>query len=100
MKTLRLELYVMGHSPKSRAALDNLRRVCERRLAGHYDLQVIDVIEQPDAAEAANVVATPALLRRGPPPLVRVVGDLSDRLALLHALGLDPEERERNGTDG
>jgi circadian clock protein KaiB len=87
-----LELFVVGHSSKAQMAEHNLRRVCDARLAGRYDLRITDVLEDADAAEAANIVATPALVRRAPLPIRVVVGDLSERSALLYGLGLDSDD--------
>jgi circadian clock protein KaiB len=87
-----LELFVVGHSAKAERAESNLRRVCDARLAGRYDLRVTDVLEDAEAAEAANIIATPALLRRAPLPLRMVVGDLSQLGALLRGLGLDDSD--------
>lgn len=84
-----LELFVVGHSSKAQQAEQNLRRVCEAKLAGRYELRITDVLEDADAAEAANIVATPALVRRAPLPVRVVVGDLSLRSELLYGLGLD-----------
>ena len=96
-----LELFVVGHSSKAQAAERNVRRVCEARLAGRYQLRITDVLDDADAAEAANIVATPALVRRAPLPVRMVVGDLSSRPALLQGLGLEGEldEQERGITE-
>jgi len=96
----RLELFVVGHSAKARLAEHNLRRLCEARLAGRYDIQITDVLENAEAAEAANIVATPALVRRAPLPVRVVVGDLSERIALVFGLGLESDDDlEGNATD-
>ena len=92
--TYVLELFVVGHSAKAELAEQNLRRLCEAKLAGRYELRITDVLEDADAAEAANIVATPALVRRIPLPVRVVVGDLSQRDELLYGLGL-----ERDGDD-
>ena len=69
------------------AAIENLRRVCEKNLPGQYELQVIDVFEHPELAEKDKVIATPTLIKQLPPPLRRVIGDLSDSEKIL--LGLE-----------
>ncbi len=84
-----LELFVAGDSVRSRAALNLLERLCEARMAGDYELTVIDVEVDPGAAERADVVATPTMIRRLPLPEVRLVGDVSDEAAILAALDLD-----------
>lgn len=93
-----LELFVVGHSAKAERAECNLRRVCDARLAGRYDLRVTDVLEDAEAAEEANIIATPTLLRRAPLPVRMVVGDLSHRDALLRGLGL--EDSDGDGDSG
>ena len=87
-----LELFVVRFSTKAEKAERNVRLVCEARLPGRYELRVTDVVEDADAAEAANIVATPALVRRAPLPVRVVVGDLSQRAELLYALGLEHDE--------
>lgn len=96
-----LELFVVGHSSKAEKAEQNLRRLCEAKLAGRYELRITDVLEDADAAEAANIVATPALVRRTPLPVRVVVGDLSLRRELLYGLGLesDGDDLERDATE-
>jgi circadian clock protein KaiB len=82
-----LKLYVTGQSPRTEQAIANLRRICEEDLHGRYELQIIDVLEDPQLAEDAKILATPTLIKRLPPPLRRVIGDLSDKEKVL--LGLD-----------
>jgi circadian clock protein KaiB len=65
----------------------NLRRICEEDLRGEYALEIIDVLEQPDVAETDRILATPTLIKQLPPPLRRVIGDLSDKAKVL--LGLE-----------
>ena len=81
-----LKLYVTGSTPRAAAAIENLRRICERDLSGEYTLEIIDVREQPEAAERDRVLATPTLIKQLPPPLRRVIGDLSDRDKVLFGL--------------
>jgi circadian clock protein KaiB len=91
-----LELYIVGHSSGSLTAVANLRRICDERVARRYDLEVhtVDILENPEAAEAANIVATPTLIRRSPLPIRRIVGDLSETDVVLAALGIDEEAAE------
>lgn len=91
---LVIELYVLGRAPSSETALANLRRICERHLSapGAVSLQIIDVLENPQAAEDARVTATPTLLKRAPRPLAYVVGDLSATATVLRALGIDTDD--------
>ncbi|MDO9016027.1 MAG: circadian clock KaiB family protein [Deltaproteobacteria bacterium] len=97
----QLELFVVAHSTKAQRAEHNLRRLCDAKLAGQYDLRITDVLEDADAAEAANIVATPSLVRRAPLPVRVVVGDLSRRDTLIYALGLEGDESDadRNPND-
>lgn len=82
-----LTLFVAGADSRAQAAIGNLRRICDNELPGRYELRVIDVLEQPEEAEHAKVLATPTLIKQLPPPLRRVIGDLSDKEKLL--LGLE-----------
>jgi circadian clock protein KaiB len=86
-----LKLYVTGKSAKSEAAIANLRRICDEELGGKYELQVIDVLEQPQVAEDDKILATPTLIKRLPPPLRRVIGDLSDKHKVLLGLEVRPD---------
>ena len=81
-----LKLYVTGASPRTESAIANLRHICDRELDGRYTLQIIDVLEDPEAAERDRVLATPTLIKQLPPPLRRIIGDLSDRAKVLLAL--------------
>ena len=72
------DLFVVGGSSKAQCAEQNLRRLCDELLGGKYDLRIIDVLENGEAAEAANIIATPALARRAPLPVRMIVGDLSE----------------------
>jgi len=86
-----LKLYVTGKSSKAEAAIANLRRICDEELHERYELQVIDVLEHPQLAEDDKVLATPTLIKRLPPPLRRVIGDLSDRHKVLLGLEVRPD---------
>ena len=86
-----LKLYVAGESVRSSAAIANLRRICEHDLQGRYELEIIDVFESPDQAEDARILATPTLVKALPPPLRRVIGDLSDKEKVLLGLELVPD---------
>lgn len=79
-----------GSSPRSGIAIANLRRICEEELEGRYELEIIDVLEHPQKAEDARVLATPTLIKRLPPPLRRVIGDLSDKEKVLLGLEVAP----------
>ena len=85
---LSLRLYIAGQSPKSLRAMANLQQICEVHLAGRYDIDVIDLIEQPWLAPGDDILAIPTLIRRTPPPTSRVIGDLSNTQRVLAGLQL------------
>lgn len=84
-----LKLYITGQTPRSHRAIRNLDITCKKLLDGTYDLVVIDVLEHPEMAEEDKILATPTLIRLSPPPLRRVIGDLSDTEQVLMGLDLD-----------
>ena len=94
MNKFLLKLYINGHTTKSERALANLRRIAETELAGHYEIQVIDVLEHPQLAEDERIIATPTLVKELPEPLRRIIGDLSEVDRVLFGLDL----RTVNGT--
>ncbi len=93
-----LRLFVAGVTPRSRQAIENLRRICDGPLAGRVDLETVDIYQQPHLAELHQVVAAPTLLRLKPLPQRRLIGDLTDTGRVLRGLGL-PIGND-GGTDG
>lgn len=89
-----LRLYVTGKTPNSLRAIANLKQLCEEYLQGRYDLQVIDIYQQPALAEGDQIVAVPTLIRKLPTPLRRLIGDLSDREKVLFGLDLQPDMKK------
>jgi circadian clock protein KaiB len=87
-----LRLYVAGQSPKSLAALTNLKRICDEHLAGRYSIEVIDLMKNPRLARDDEIVAIPTLVRKLPEPLRRIIGDLSDTERALVGLQLRPRK--------
>jgi circadian clock protein KaiB len=87
LPTYELRLYVAGQTPKSLAAISNLRAICEIHLAGRYSVTVIDLLENPSLARGDQIIALPTLVRRLPPPVVKIIGDLSKTERVL--VGLD-----------
>jgi circadian clock protein KaiB len=85
-----LRLYTAGQSPKSLAALANLKRVCDEHLAGRYSIEVIDLLKNPRLAKDDEIIAIPTLVRKLPQPLRKLVGDLSDAERTLVGLQLRP----------
>ena len=78
-----LRLYVAGQTPKSIAAIANLRKFCEEHLAGRYSIEVVDLMENPRLARAHDIVAIPTLVRDLPAPMRKIIGDLSNRERVL-----------------
>jgi circadian clock protein KaiB len=82
-----LKLYITGRTPRSEQCITNLRTICERELHGEYELEVIDVLEKPQLAEDDKILATPTLIKKLPPPVRTLIGDLSETERVL--IGLD-----------
>lgn len=89
-------LYVTDRSPKCLRAIDNLRRACEEHLAGHYHIEVVDLLENPRLAADDQILAVPTVVRRFPSPIRKLVGDLSDNDRLLVGLQLRPPGAPRH----
>jgi circadian clock protein KaiB len=87
-----LRLYVTGLTARSMRAIKSVRAVCEEHLAGHYDLEVIDVYQAPARISQDQIVAIPTLVRCMPTPTRLLVGDMSNRQRLLTGLGLPPDD--------
>jgi circadian clock protein KaiB len=86
-----LRLYVAGQTPKSLAAFANLKKICETHLKGKYRIEVIDLVANPELARADQIVAIPTLIRQLPPPVKRIIGDLSNKERTLVGMELVPE---------
>lgn len=85
-----LRLYTAGRTPKSAAAFENLKRLCEEHLPGRYTVEVVDLVSNPRLARDDQIVAVPTLVRKLPEPIRKVVGDLSDTERALVGLQLRP----------
>ncbi len=85
-----LRLYVAGQTPRSLAALENLQKICEEHLAGKYHIEVVDLSVNPQLSRDDQIVALPTLVRKLPPPLRKIIGDLSDTERVLVGLQLRP----------
>ncbi len=90
-ETFELRLYVTGMTPRSTRAITAVRLLCEELLRGRYDLEIIDVYQQPGLSQREQIVATPTLIKIGPAPQRRLIGDMSNRARLLAGLGLPAE---------
>lgn len=86
-----LRLYVAGLTPRSQRAIDNLKAICEEHLRARYDLEVIDIFQQPQLAKAEQVIAAPTLVKELPPPLRKFIGDMSQTQKILVGLEIRPE---------
>jgi len=82
-----LRLYVTGMTPKSTQAIANVQKLCEKHLAGRYELKVIDIYQQPKLAKGEQLIATPTLIKKLPLPLRKLIGDMSDTERFL--VGID-----------
>lgn len=89
-ETWQLKLYVAGQTPKSVAALKNLKQYCETHLRGRYKIEVIDLLTQPQLAEGDQIFAIPTLVRKVPVPIRKIIGDLSDEEKVLVGLNIVP----------
>lgn len=87
-----LRLFIAGTTTRSSRAIANLRRVCEERLHGEYDLEVVDIYQHPAAAQEHQILAAPTLVKMLPLPLRRIIGDLANEERVLVGLGLSPKE--------
>lgn len=83
-----LKLYVTGTTPRASQAVTSIRSLCEEHLAGRYDLEVIDIYQQPDAAAVQQIIAAPTLVKQSPLPPRRVVGNLTDKGKILVSLNI------------
>jgi circadian clock protein KaiB len=95
MNKYLLKLYITGQTPRSERAIANLRRICEEELASQYEMVIIDILERPQLAEDEKILATPMLIKQLPPPLRRIIGDLSDTEKVILGLDLQPFESRR-----
>src|SRR5215210_2253633 len=86
----QLRLYVAGQTPKSAAALANLKRICETHLAGRYEIEVVDLLVNPKLAAGDQILAVPTLVRKLPEPIRKIIGDLSNEERVLVGLDVQP----------
>ena len=91
-QTYSLRLYVAGQTPKSVLAFTNLKQICEQHLLGRYQIEIIDLVENPQLARGDQILAVPTLVRRLPEPIKKIIGDLSNTERVL--VGLDLRVRQ------
>jgi circadian clock protein KaiB len=89
-ETWELRLYVAGQTPKSVAALTNLKKYCEEHLKGRYQIEVVDLLLHPQLAEGDQILAIPTLVRKVPEPIRKIIGDLSNEERVLVGLDIRP----------
>jgi circadian clock protein KaiB len=87
-----LRLYITGTTPRSTRAVRNITQICQQRLAGRYDLEIIDLYQRPALAHSDDIIAVPTLLKKRPLPAQKLLGDLSNEQQLVAGLGLPPKQ--------
>lgn len=92
-----LRLYVTGMTPRSINAIKNIRKICEENLQGRYELEVIDIYQQPQYAKQEQILAAPTLIKKLPLPLRRFIGNMSDKEKILIGLNLVPKKDTKKG---
>jgi circadian clock protein KaiB len=88
-----LKLYVTGMTPRSMKAVTNIKDICEEHLSGRYELEIVDIFQQPVLAKGEQIIAAPTLLKKLPLPLRRFIGDMSDTEKILIGLDLRPKKK-------
>ena len=91
-KQYQLRLYIAGNTPRSSAALTNLKKYCEQHLTGLYEIEVIDLLVNPQLAEGDQILAVPTLVKQVPEPVRKIIGDLSNEEKVLVGLDIRPTE--------
>jgi|ERR1700726_941997 circadian clock protein KaiB len=86
----RLRLYIAGQTPNSIAAIANLKKICEDKLHGKYRIEVVDLLKKPQLAKGDQIIAIPTLVRRLPPPVKKIIGNLSKTESVIVGLDLQP----------
>jgi circadian clock protein KaiB len=90
-----LRLYVTGMTPKSTKAIANVKKICDEHLAGRYELEVIDIYQQPKLAKGEQIIAAPTLIKKLPLPLRKLIGDMSDTEKFLLGIDLRPKKSSK-----
>lgn len=93
MKKYKLRLYITGNTPRSESAISKIKDICKNELLDEYEINIIDVLEQPELAEQDKILATPTLIKELPPPLRRIIGDLTDSEKVI--VGLDLQKKNK-----
>lgn len=90
-----LRLYITGMTPRSTKAIENIKKICEDHLKGRYDLEIVDIYQQPTLAEGEQIIAAPTLVKKLPLPLRRFIGDMSMTEKILLGLDVRPKKKGR-----
>jgi circadian clock protein KaiB len=93
-ETWELRLYVAGRTERAAAALANLKKICDEYLSGRYRLEIVDLLQNPTLARGDQILAVPTLVRRLPPPMKKIIGDLSNTERVLVGLNLRPVKQQ------
>lgn len=91
-----LRLYIAGQTPKSIRALANLQKLCKTHLEGKYQIEIVDLVKTPECGRSDQILAIPTLIRRLPPPLIKIIGDLSNTEKVLVGLNISPGRQEED----
>jgi circadian clock protein KaiB len=94
-KNYLLKLFVTGQTPRSQLAIEDLRRICEEEFQNEYELIVVDILKRPQLAEDDKILATPTVIKELPPPIRRIIGDLSNKEKVLLGLDLVGQKRRQ-----
>lgn len=95
-RKVTLKLFVSGATRRSSKAIENIRNFCERYLKGRYELEIIDIYQQPELLEREQVVAAPTLIKELPPPLRKLIGDMSDTEKIMIGLDIKPKNEDKD----
>lgn len=87
-----LKIYILGETPTALKAIDNLRKICDEHLKGRYSIEVVDLQKNPQLAEEEKIIAVPTVVRKLPPPLRKLIGDLSEVEKVLVGLDIRPRK--------
>lgn len=90
----KLRLYVAGQTPKSVTAFANLKKLCETHMHGQYHIEIVDLLQHPELAQQDKILAIPTLVRRLPPPIRQIIGDLSNHEKVLVGLDIRPVDKK------
>lgn len=88
LEQYKFRLYVAGNSPKSLRAIQNLKKICDEHLPGHYEIEIIDIYQRPELLEQEQIFAIPTLIKKLPLPLQRLIGDMTNQEEVVIYLGL------------